>query len=130
LIGRLQIEWQDKDEENTAKKSPQACGNHLFRISGLHPSSISRNAPRLFSRTSRDNSGTYSYRRQRRYDDNSLFKKITIAEKLGSRALQAEAKETLVCDLQNLTVLIGLGANFLFGWWWADPVAVLGLVPS
>ena len=34
---------------------------------------------------------------------------MTIAEKLGSRALQAEAKESLVCDLQDLTILIGLG---------------------
>jgi divalent metal cation (Fe/Co/Zn/Cd) transporter len=57
------------------------------------------------------------------------FKKMTIAEKIGSRALRAEAKETLVCDLQDLTVLVGLGANFLFGWWWADPVAALGLIP-
>lgn len=57
------------------------------------------------------------------------FQKTTIAEKIGSRALQAEAKETLVCDLQDLTVLAGLGANFLLGWWWADPVAALGLIP-
>ena len=55
--------------------------------------------------------------------------KMTIAEKIGSRALRAEAKETLVCDLQDLTVLVGLGANFLFGWWWADPAAALGLIP-
>ena len=57
------------------------------------------------------------------------FKKMAIAKKIGSRALRAEAKETLVCDLQDLTVLVGLGANFLFGWWWADPVAALGLIP-
>jgi hypothetical protein len=57
------------------------------------------------------------------------FKKIAIAEKIGSRGLKAEAKETLVCDLQDLTVVLGLGANFLFGWWWADPVAGLGLIP-
>ena len=57
------------------------------------------------------------------------FKKMTIAEKIGSRALRAEAKETLVCDLQDLTIFVGLGANFLFGWWWADPVAALGLIP-
>jgi divalent metal cation (Fe/Co/Zn/Cd) transporter len=57
------------------------------------------------------------------------FQKMTIAKKIGSRALKAEAKETLVCDLQDLTVLVGLAANFLFGWWWADPVAALGLIP-
>jgi hypothetical protein len=37
---------------------------------------------------------------------------MTVAEKIGSRSLQAEAKETLVCDLQDLTVFIGL---FLVG---------------
>ena len=37
---------------------------------------------------------------------------MAIAETIGSRALQAEVKETLVCDLQDLTVLIGLGAKF------------------
>jgi hypothetical protein len=41
----------------------------------------------------------------------------------------AEAKETLVCDLQDLTVLLGLRADYLFGWWWADSVAALGLIP-
>jgi divalent metal cation (Fe/Co/Zn/Cd) transporter len=54
------------------------------------------------------------------------FKKMPIAEKIGSRALRAEAKETLVCDLQDLTVFVGLGANYLVRWWWADPV---GLIP-
>ena len=39
-------------------------------------------------------------------------------------------KEARVCDLQDLTVLLGLGANFLFGWLWADQVAALGLIPS
>lgn len=48
-----------------------------------------------------------------------------IAEKVGFRALRAEAKETFVCDLQDLTVFVGLGANYLIGWWWADPVAAL-----
>ena len=34
------------------------------------------------------------------------FRKMAIAEKIGSRALRAEAKETLVCDLQDLTALL------------------------
>ncbi|MCW4035421.1 MAG: cation transporter [Candidatus Bathyarchaeota archaeon] len=55
--------------------------------------------------------------------------KIRLAKKLGSRALRAEAVESLMCDLQDLTVLVGLGLNVLFGWWWADPVAALFLIP-
>jgi len=55
--------------------------------------------------------------------------KTRFAKQLGSRALRAEAVESLMCDLQDLTVLAGLGLNVLFGWWWADPVAALFLVP-
>jgi divalent metal cation (Fe/Co/Zn/Cd) transporter len=55
--------------------------------------------------------------------------KSSIATKLGSPALRAEAVESLVCDLQDVTLLIGLGFNALFGWWWTDPVAALALIP-
>ncbi len=57
------------------------------------------------------------------------FGKTKIAKKIGSRALRAEAVESLVCDLQDLTLLGGLGVNLLFGWWWADPIAALLLIP-
>ncbi len=57
------------------------------------------------------------------------FPKVSIAKKLGSKALRLEAIESLVCDLQDLTVFVGLGANALWGWWWADPVAALALIP-
>ena len=55
--------------------------------------------------------------------------KTKIAKKIGSRSLRAEAIESLVCDLQDLTVLCGLGLNILLGWWWADPIAALLLIP-
>ena len=59
-----------------------------------------------------------------------LFReKAKLAEKLGSRALRAEAEESLNCDLQDLTVFVGLGANSLLGWWWADPAAALAPTP-
>ena len=55
--------------------------------------------------------------------------KMRIATRIQSRALRAEAFESLFCDLQDLTVLVGLGFNALLSWWWADPVAALVLVP-
>ncbi len=58
-----------------------------------------------------------------------FFYKTRIAEQIGSRALRAEAYQSLICDLQDLVVLVGLGLNILFGWWWADPVMALALVP-
>ncbi len=58
-----------------------------------------------------------------------VFPKTRLARKLGSSALREEAMESLVCSIQSVTVLIGLGANALWGWWWADPVAALALIP-
>lgn len=55
--------------------------------------------------------------------------KMRIAARMQSRALRAEAVESLFCDLQDLAILVGLGFNALFAWWWADPVAALVLVP-
>jgi divalent metal cation (Fe/Co/Zn/Cd) transporter len=55
--------------------------------------------------------------------------KLRAAKALGSAALRAEAKETLACAYLSLTLLLGLVANALAGWWWADPVAALLMVP-
>lgn len=55
--------------------------------------------------------------------------KLRVAAQLGSRALRAEALETLACSYLSATLLFGLGANTLFGWWWADPAAAVLMVP-
>ena len=55
--------------------------------------------------------------------------KLRVARELGSGALAAEAKETLACALLSVALLVGLGANAALGWWWADPVAALVMVP-
>jgi len=54
--------------------------------------------------------------------------KKKIADEINSRALRADALETLACSYLSLTLLVGLGANALFGWWWADPVAAFAMV--
>lgn len=46
---------------------------------------------------------------------------------LGSRALEADAFQTTACWWLSLTVLAGVGLNALLGWWWADPLAALGM---
>jgi divalent metal cation (Fe/Co/Zn/Cd) transporter len=58
-----------------------------------------------------------------------FFYKTRIAKQIGSRALRAEAYQSLICDLQDLVVVVGLGLNILFSWWWADPIMALALVP-
>lgn len=55
--------------------------------------------------------------------------KLRTAEALGSRALRADAHETIVCAWLSATTLLGLGLNAAFGWWWADPVAALAMLP-
>ena len=55
--------------------------------------------------------------------------KMRTAARMQSRSLRAEAMETLFCDIQDLTILVGLGLNALFSWWWADPVSAWILVP-
>jgi divalent metal cation (Fe/Co/Zn/Cd) transporter len=55
--------------------------------------------------------------------------KLRTARLLGSRALRADAYETVACAWLSLTTLCGLAANAVYGWWWADPVAALLLVP-
>lgn len=53
--------------------------------------------------------------------------KRRVAAALGSRAMAADAFQTAACWWLSLIVLGGLGANALFGWWWADPAAALGM---
>ena len=55
--------------------------------------------------------------------------KLRAAQALGSDALRSEALETLACSYLSLTLLLGLVANAVAGWWWADPIAALLMVP-
>jgi divalent metal cation (Fe/Co/Zn/Cd) transporter len=49
-------------------------------------------------------------------------------EALGSRALMADAQQTYACWYLSVVTLAGLALNAVFGLWWADPVAALGIV--
>jgi divalent metal cation (Fe/Co/Zn/Cd) transporter len=42
---------------------------------------------------------------------------------LGSRSAVADSKQTLLCTYLSAVLLLGLGLNTVFGWWWADPAA-------
>ncbi len=57
------------------------------------------------------------------------FGKFRVAREIGSASLRAEAKETLACSYLSFTLLLGLTANAVLGWWWADPAAALVMVP-
>jgi divalent metal cation (Fe/Co/Zn/Cd) transporter len=55
--------------------------------------------------------------------------KRRVAAQLASSALTAEARQTQVCMYLSIILLGGLLLNALLGWWWADPVAALAMVP-
>jgi divalent metal cation (Fe/Co/Zn/Cd) transporter len=55
-------------------------------------------------------------------------RKIALAEKLGSRAMRADAMESITCGWLSLVVVIGLIAQLAFGAWWVDAVGSLAIV--
>lgn len=55
--------------------------------------------------------------------------KRKVARGINSRALMADSKQTELCTYLSAILLGGLLLNALFGWWWADPLAALVMVP-
>ena len=55
--------------------------------------------------------------------------KRRVAAELGSRALQSDSRQADFCAYLSAILLGGLLLNTLLGWWWADPVAALVMVP-
>ena len=55
-------------------------------------------------------------------------RKIHLAERIGSRALRADAVESITCGWLSFVVVIGLAAQYLVGAWWIDAVTSLGIL--
>ena len=55
--------------------------------------------------------------------------KLRIAARGNLQSIAIEAKETLACGALSMTLLIGLVANALLGWWWLDTATALMLLP-
>jgi cation diffusion facilitator family transporter len=51
-----------------------------------------------------------------------FYLKYRTGRQMGSRSLIADSKETLACSFLSLALLAGLGLNYLYGLWQADPV--------
>jgi divalent metal cation (Fe/Co/Zn/Cd) transporter len=54
--------------------------------------------------------------------------KDRVGKNIDNAVLRSEARVTLIDAYVAATVLIGLVLNAAFGWWWADPIAALGVV--
>jgi len=55
--------------------------------------------------------------------------KLKVAARLNSRALRADAVESITCGYLAIVLMIGLAATRMLGWWWLDSVAALALIP-
>jgi divalent metal cation (Fe/Co/Zn/Cd) transporter len=55
--------------------------------------------------------------------------KKKIGSELGSAAMHADARQTDFCVYLSAILLVGLLLNAGLGWWWADPIAALVMVP-
>jgi divalent metal cation (Fe/Co/Zn/Cd) transporter len=53
--------------------------------------------------------------------------KRRVGEALGSSATASESRQAMLCAYLSAGLLIGLLANAIAGWWWADPVVALGI---
>ena len=53
--------------------------------------------------------------------------KARVGEQLGSAATKSEGRQNMLCAYLSAALLVGLGANALLGWWWADPVTALAI---
>jgi len=56
------------------------------------------------------------------------WKKQAVGVAIGSKALIADSRETITCAFLSVALLIGLGANYLFGFWQADPMVGILIV--
>jgi len=55
--------------------------------------------------------------------------KRKVARAINSGALMADSKQTELCTYLSAILLGGLLLNVWLGWWWADPVAAIAMVP-
>ncbi|MBM3242965.1 hypothetical protein FJZ31_42440 [Candidatus Poribacteria bacterium] len=57
-----------------------------------------------------------------------FYLKYQTGRAINSISLVADSKETLACVFLSIALLIGLGLNYLYGFWQADPIAGLVIV--
>ncbi len=55
--------------------------------------------------------------------------KRIVAAQLGSQAMHADSRQTDICFYLSIILFVGLGFNAVGGWWWADPIAALLMIP-
>lgn len=130
LIWRLQKKWRNKSEEATLETKAQRLVGYTYYVLAAYilVHSILMLTGHL-PRAEGSIVGVFLILASAAVMTTLYFKKTKLARALNSPALRAEAKEALYCDLTDIPVLVGLGANAWFGWWWMDPIVALILIP-
>ncbi|HJW88150.1 MAG TPA: cation transporter [Dehalococcoidia bacterium] len=129
LIWQLGKEWRGEQAEKAERKALRLVGATFFLLAGYILLQSSATLLGWLAEPRESPVGIALVVASALVMTVLYFGKTSIAKRLVSPALRAEAVESLVCDLQDLTLLVGLGANALWGWWWADPLAALALIP-
>ena len=129
LIWRLGREWKGSDEEAAEKRALKLVGATFLLLAAYITIQSLATLLGWLAKPQESHVGILLVIASAIIMTVLFWAKNRIAKRLGSRALRAEAIQSLMCDLQDLTVLLGLGLNAISGWWWADPVAALALVP-
>lgn len=129
LIWRLQSSFSEKEEESAERKARKLVGISYFVLAFYVLFHSFATLFGLFPEPQTSYTGIFLVVGSAAFMTFLYFKKIALAKKLHSPSLKSEAKQALFCDLQDLPVIIGLGANALFGFWWADPIVALLLIP-
>jgi divalent metal cation (Fe/Co/Zn/Cd) transporter len=129
LIWHLSKEWKGEPNEDAERRALRLVGVTFFLLCGYILAQSIGTMVGLFEPPEESMVGIALVSASAVLMTFLFVAKMNVANKLGSRALRAEAKESLVCDIQDVTLLVGLGLNALLGWWWADPVVALALVP-
>jgi divalent metal cation (Fe/Co/Zn/Cd) transporter len=129
LIWRLGKEWKKEEEVSAERRALKIVGVTFFLLAAYITFQSLSTLIGWFPKPQESHVGIALVIASAFLMTVLFFTKTRIAEQLKSRALRAEALQSLICDLQDLTILFGLGLNALFGWWWADPLVALVLVP-
>ena len=108
----------DVDGVTYQHDEPRITGGEIMALAGVHPSQILlQYFEDGFDET---------------IDPDDVVRALATAKRrtgrrLGSPTLVADSAETLLCAYLSVILLVGLVLNATVGWWWADPLAAIGI---
>ena len=118
----------DSRDHASGRPPPSAAprGSSLLVTSCSRPTSRESVRELVSGHATRRQLGRHRARGGHRADDAVLARaKRKVGHALGSAATVGEGGQNMICAYLSIALLVGLLANALVGWWWADPIAAL-----